>query len=174
MAQPVRQCSVAAHKVKRFSRLFAALVALAAGPVLAAGDPCEAHQARYGAHPLSVGGAITLLARDGSPNDMDMQCLEKVWNPRDGAVAATATRALLMVASRHPGVAMRAATLRPGIYKDWMADLARYGLHDVNGEAKLLRRSIARLLAARPAADQAAGRQLLLEGLGAVQPFRLE
>lgn len=151
-----------------------ALLSLATAAVAAAADPCEPHRSRHGGHPLSLGGSITLLARDGSPTDIDMQCLEKIWNPRDGAIAATATRALLMVTSRHPHVAIHAAAQRPAIYKEWMTDLGRYGLHDVNGEGSLLRRSITQLLTARPPASDAAGRQILLEGLGAVQPFRLD
>ena len=151
-----------------------ALIALTTLHFHAAADPCEPHKTRHGAHPLTVTGAITLQARDATPTDADMQCLEKLWNPRDGTIAATATRALLMVTSRHPSVAIHAATRRPEIYREWMSDLARFALHDVNGEGQLLRRSIAQLLAARPAKDNDAGRKLLLEGLGAVQPFKLE
>lgn len=155
-------------------RLAAVLFASATLASHAAADPCEPHKAKYGAHPLSLAGSITLKAKEGAATDADMQCLEKLWNPKDGTIAATATRALLMVTSRHPSVAMQAATRRPEIYREWMADLARYGLHDVNGEGQLLRRGIAQLLTARPTGNEAAGHKLLLDGLAAVQPFKLD
>ena len=151
----------------------AIVVMLACAPAQALGDPCERHKTQFGSHPLSVGGALVLHARDGSPTDSDMQCLEQLWTPRDGAIAATATRALLMVTSKHPSLAIQAAAQRPGIYREWLADLGRYGLHDVNGEARLLRLSITQLLTVKPAdAAQEQARKLLLDGLGAVQPFR--
>jgi hypothetical protein len=156
------------------ARLAAALAAmLACAPGWADADPCERHSARYGSHPLSVGGALALHARDATPDDTDMQCLERLWTPKDGAIAATATRALLMVASKHPTVAIQAAAKRPQIYRVWLADLGRYGLHDVNGEGRLLRSSITQLLATKPATEaQEQARKLLLDGLGAVQPFQ--
>ena len=151
-----------------------ALLAFVATASLAATDPCEAHRAKFGDHPLSLAGSITLQARDGTPTDADMSCLERIWTPRDGAIAAVATRGLLMVTSVHPGVAIQAAARRPENYREWMVDLGRFGLHDVNGEGALLRRSIAQLLAASTAdASAEAGRKLLLDGLAAVQPFTL-
>ena len=153
--------------------ILAALAMPAHGTAGADSDPCDRHQARYGSHPLSVGGALTLHARDNSPDDIDMQCLERLWTPKDGAVAATATRALLMVTSKHPSVAIQAAGKRPDIYREWLADLGRYGLHDVNGEGRLLRSSITQLLTAKPAdSSQEQARKLLLDGLGLVQPFK--
>ena len=150
--------------------LFAAALATAA---LAAPAPSERPPARYGTHPHRIGGARALHARESTPTDIDMQCLEQVWTPRDGALAATATRALLIVTSRHPAVAIEAAAKRPGIYREWLADLGRYGLHDVNGEARLLRTSITMLITAKPADDaHEKARKLLLDGLGAVQPFQ--
>lgn len=151
-----------------------AFLALGATASVAATDPCEVHRAKFGAHPLSLAGSITLQARDGTPTDADMSCLERIWTPRDGAIAAVATRGLLMVAAVHPAVAIQAAARRPESYREWMSDLGRFGLHDVNGEGALLRRSIAQLLAA-PTADASAeaGKKLLLEGLTAVQPFTL-
>jgi hypothetical protein len=155
------------------ARGIVAIVALACTAAQAAGDPCERHKAQYGSHPLSVGGALTLHARDAIPDDTDMQCLERLWTPKDGAIAATATRALLMVVSKHPAVAIQAAAQRPDIYREWLADLGRYGLHDVNGEGRLLRSSITQLLTARLANEaQERARKLLLDGLGAVQPFK--
>lgn len=149
------------------------LAALACTFAQAEADPCERHKAQYGSHPLSVGGALTLHARDAAPDDTDMRCLERLWTPKDGAIAATATRALLMVISKHPAVAIQAAAKRPDIYREWLADLGRYGLHDVNGEGRLLRSSITRLLTAQPANEaQEQARKLLLDGLGAVQPFK--
>lgn len=138
-----------------------------------AADPCEPHKAKHGAHPLSVAGALALHAKEGTPGDMDMRCLEQVWTPKDGTLAAAATRALLLVVSAHPAVALEAAAQRPQVYREWLADTARYGLHDVNGEARLLRAGITQLLTAKPRdARHEEARKLLLEGLGAVQPFR--
>ena len=151
-----------------------AVMALAACPGVALADPCEPHKAKYGSsHPLTVAGALALHAREGTPTDTDMRCLEQLWTPKDGTMAASATRALLLVVSGHPAVAIEAAAQRPAIYREWLADAARYGLHDVNGEAKLLRASITQLLTAKPRdTKQEQARKLLLEGLGAIQPFR--
>lgn len=137
---------------------------------------CERHRQRYGSsHPLTITGALALHAREATPGEADMRCLESTWNPRDGSVAASATRALLIVIAEHPAVAVAAAAQRPDLYRDWMADVARYGIHDVNGEGRLLRRSIAQLIATTPKdARHDAGRKVLLDGLSAVQVFRLD
>ena len=154
-------------------RLLLLLLAASAGCSFAADDPCASHRARYGPHPLTVAGALALHAKESTPTDSDMQCLEKIWTPRDGTLAAAATRALLLVVSSHPDVAIAAAARRPSTYREWLADAARYGIHDVNGEGKLLRSSITALIAARPSDGRhEEARKLLLDGLGAVQPFR--
>ena len=153
--------------------LFLLLLAASAGWSFAADHPCAPHRARYGDHPLTVAGALALHARESTPTDADMQCLEGIWTPRDGTLAAAATRALLLVVSSHPAVAIEAAARRPSTYREWLADAARYGIHDVNGEGKLLRAGITALIAAKPPdAKGEAARKLLLDGLGAVQPFR--
>jgi hypothetical protein len=150
----------------------AAVLCAVSLPALAA-DPCEPHRKRYGDHPLTVAGALALHAKQSTPSDADMQCLETIWTPRDGTLAAAATRGLLLVVSSHPIVAIEAVARRPSLYREWLEDAARYGIHDVNGEGRLLRSSITALIAAKPANDgQEQARKLLLDGLGAVRPFK--
>ena len=158
------------------AKLLAAFALVGLAPRAAAADPCEPHKARYrSAHPLTITGALALHAREATPSMADMRCLESTWNPRDGSVAASATRTLLIVIAQHRGIAIAAAGERQELYREWLADVARYGIHDVNGEGRLLRRSITQLLTAAPKGPaEEAGRKVLLDGLSAVQVFRLD
>jgi hypothetical protein len=151
------------------------VVCVTAPAAVAVEIACAAVAGRYGAHPLTLAGAIALEAKAGSPTDQDLLCLEQVWTPGDGAIAATATRALLLLAARHPGLVIKAATARPKAYREWLADWDRYGIHDVSGEGPLLREGTRALERSRVSSSaEEATRRWLVAGFRAAKSFKLD